>query len=87
MAHNSPHTELISKALFFAETLESKTALPTDAYLQRPCRHCHPKHRSSALFFHPAVWPLTSSPHQEQQCLFLEHQPLIKIHKPHKKVT
>ena len=47
----------------------------SNLYLQRPCRHCHPKRRSSGLFFHLVVWPLIFFPHQEQQCPFLVHQP------------
>lgn len=47
-------------------------------YLQRPCRHCRPKRRSSGLFFHLVAWPLIFFPHQEQQCPFLVHQPEMR---------
>lgn len=36
-------------------------------HLQKPCRHCHQEHRSSAQSFHPEVLPQTSFPLLEQQ--------------------
>lgn len=60
--------------------LNSKTPSSRSlTHLRTPCRRCRPGRRSSAPFAHPAAWPRTSSPHQEQQCPFLERQPVTKI--------
>lgn len=64
----------VSRWLWHSTRALLVTILALAVSRRMPCRHYHPEHRPSALSFHPAVWPLTS-PHQEQQCLFLEHWP------------